>query len=208
MTISVLHRAISKYWAVIASAAKQSRGHSTRPLNCFVSRAPRNDGQWWCSRSTNSTFLFLGFALSRRDGEAERLRCGSSAEVAHGRPRGRVPHLVGSRLPRRYHFRARIQSFQAVAAPFPGDPTPELLFDGCGISRVAVKTNNSSINLEFLAPRGCCGARRVSRARWIGISEPTSSDASTYLVFPKEKSRKDRRRRFREIPPSRRRPKP
>ena len=27
----------------------------------------------------------------------------------------------GSRLPRPYHFRARIQSFQAVAAPFPGD---------------------------------------------------------------------------------------
>src|SRR5271154_6096174 len=34
---------------------------------------------------------------------------------------GRVPDLVGSRLPSPYHFRARIQSFQAVAAPFPGD---------------------------------------------------------------------------------------
>src|SRR5271163_3328809 len=33
----------------------------------------------------------------------------------------RVPHLVGSRLSSPYHFRARIQSFQAVAAPFPGD---------------------------------------------------------------------------------------
>src|SRR5271170_8134813 len=33
----------------------------------------------------------------------------------------RVPHLVGSRLPSPYHFRARNQSFQAVAAPFPGD---------------------------------------------------------------------------------------
>ena len=32
-----------------------------------------------------------------------------------------VPDLVGSRLPSPYHFRARIQSFQAVAAPFPGD---------------------------------------------------------------------------------------
>ena len=32
----------------------------------------------------------------------------------------RVPDLVGSRLPSPYHFRARIQSFQAVAAPFPG----------------------------------------------------------------------------------------
>jgi hypothetical protein len=39
---------------------------------------------------------------------------------AHGRPRARVPDLVASRLPRHYHFRARIQSFQAVAAPFSG----------------------------------------------------------------------------------------
>ena len=36
-------------------------------------------------------------------------------------PRSRVPDLVGSRLPSPYHFRARIQSFQGVAAPFPGD---------------------------------------------------------------------------------------
>jgi hypothetical protein len=34
----------------------------------------------------------------------------------------RVPHLVGSRLSSPYHFRARIQSFQAFAAPFPGGP--------------------------------------------------------------------------------------
>jgi len=47
--------------------------------------------------------------------------CGSSAGVAHGRPRARVPDLVGSRLPSPYHFRARIQSFQGIAAPFPGD---------------------------------------------------------------------------------------
>ena len=40
---------------------------------------------------------------------------------AHGRPRGRVPDLVGPRLPRPYHFPARIQSSQAVAAPFPGE---------------------------------------------------------------------------------------
>ena len=40
---------------------------------------------------------------------------------AHGQPRARVPDVVASRSPRPYHFRARIQSFQAVAAPFPGD---------------------------------------------------------------------------------------
>jgi hypothetical protein len=38
-----------------------------------------------------------------------------------GQPRARVPDIVGTRLPSPYHFRARIQSFQAVAAPFPGD---------------------------------------------------------------------------------------
>jgi hypothetical protein len=46
---------------------------------------------------------------------------GRQPESAHGQSRARVPYLVGSRLPRPYHFRARIQSFQAVAAPFPGD---------------------------------------------------------------------------------------
>src|SRR5271154_1632279 len=143
---------------VIASAAKQSRGHSTRPLDCFVARAPRNDGQWWCSRSLSRLSYFWASPYRRGTAMAERLHCGSSAEVAHGRPRGRVPDLVGSRLPSPYHLPARIQSFQAVAVPFPGDPTPELLFDGCGISRVAVKTNKFSITLEFLAsPRvlGC-----------------------------------------------------
>src|SRR5580704_12917452 len=46
---------------------------------------------------------------------------GSSAGDAHGQPRARIPDLVGSRFPSPYHFRAPIQSFQAVAAPFPGD---------------------------------------------------------------------------------------
>ena len=44
-----------------------------------------------------------------------------SCGVAHGQPRAHLLHLVGSRLPGPYHFRARIQSFQPVAAPFPGD---------------------------------------------------------------------------------------
>jgi hypothetical protein len=41
--------------------------------------------------------------------------------AAPGQPRARVPDLVGSRLPSPYHFGARIQSFQGVAAPFAGD---------------------------------------------------------------------------------------
>src|SRR5271169_5960336 len=40
---------------------------------------------------------------------------------ARGQLRARILDLVASRLPRPYHFRARIQSFQVVAAPFPGD---------------------------------------------------------------------------------------
>ena len=59
--------------------------------------------------------------------------CGSSTGVAHGQPRARVPHLVGSSLPGPYHFRARIQSFQAFAAPFPGD------------SRFAVRSSGAAI---------------------------------------------------------------
>ncbi len=46
--------------------------------------------------------------------------CGSGRSASQ--PRARVPDVVASRLPRYYHSRARIQSFQAVAAPFPGDP--------------------------------------------------------------------------------------
>ena len=41
--------------------------------------------------------------------------------LAPRQPRTHVPDLVGSRFPSPYHFRARIQSFQGVAAPFPGD---------------------------------------------------------------------------------------
>ena len=74
--ISVLHRAISKYWAPFSATSPKPKSGRSR---------------------------------------------GSSAGAAHGRPRARAPDVVGSRLPRPYHFRARIQSYQAVAAPFPGD---------------------------------------------------------------------------------------
>ena len=43
-----------------------------------------------------------------------------AARRPEARTVGRVPDLVGSRLPSPYHFRARIQSFQAVAVPFRG----------------------------------------------------------------------------------------
>jgi len=43
--------------------------------------------------------------------------------------RSLAPHLVGSRPSGPYHFSARNQSFQTIAAPFPGWPTP---FGRCG----------------------------------------------------------------------------
>src|SRR5271163_966509 len=67
-------------------------------------------------------FCIERFQIVRRLFLQRRNSRDSSAGVAHGQPRGRIPDLVGSRLPSPYHFRARIQSFQAVAAPFRGDP--------------------------------------------------------------------------------------
>src|SRR5271170_5566208 len=120
---------------VIASAAKQSRGHSTRPLHCFVARAPRPciaSSQGLLAMTVNGgvrvprvDFLISGLRLIAEG------RRWLSAYIAARQPKwrkvGRVPDVVGSRLPRPYHFRARIQSFQAVAAPFPVDATVKLL---------------------------------------------------------------------------------
>ena len=63
---------------VIASAAKQSRGHSTRPLDCFVARAPRNDGQWQYSRSPSRLSYFWAspkrpFGQGKAQAEAARV---------------------------------------------------------------------------------------------------------------------------------------
>jgi hypothetical protein len=65
--------------------------------------------------------------------------------------RARVPYLVGQRLPRPYHFPARIQSFQALAAPFPGD-------SGCP-QRLAQSSRRPK---RIAARQG--ESRRVSRA--------------------------------------------
>ena len=114
--------------------------------------------------------------------------CGSSAGAAHGQP-ARVPDLVGSRLPSPYQFRARIQSFQAVAAPFPGDSVlpaaPRAATSATAAFWRLVEFQELHeirihlvYNLNFLLP--------------LEIAEATSQDASTYLAFPKDKSRKRR----------------
>src|SRR5277367_2189984 len=45
----------------------------------------------------------------------------ANSRAAPRQPRARLPDVVGSGLPSPYHFRARIQSFQGVAAPFAGE---------------------------------------------------------------------------------------
>ena len=52
----------------------------------------------------------------------QRHSCGQSAGVAHGQRAPAYQNLVGSRLPSPYHFRARIQSFQALRRHFRATP--------------------------------------------------------------------------------------
>ena len=103
---------------------------------------------------------------------AKRPRCDSSAEVAHGRPRDRVLYLVGPRLPRPYHFPARIQSFQAVAAPFPGEgsiltPWPPIAVDP---SATWADTQSTEIRRIDQPRRRAAASPFASRIRPLGLS--------------------------------------
>jgi hypothetical protein len=74
------------------------------------------------SSSASSDFKSLGaFFCNLPTWSLSTLASSQFSVGAHGQPRGRVPDVVASRLLRPYHFRALIQSFQSVAAPFPGD---------------------------------------------------------------------------------------
>ena len=124
-----------------------------------------------------------GIALGRRPETTK-----SQPPFRHARPRAGHPRDLRSDGGTPAPISVLHRAISKYWAPF--FATAELLFGDCGISRVAVKTNKFSITLEFLASPGCWGARRVSRVRWIGISKATSSQASTYFVFPKEQFEK------------------
>jgi len=68
-----------------------------------------------------------------------------------------VPDLGGSRVRSPYHFRARIQPFQAVAAPFPGEPA---LPSGPPAPRP--KRRSARDRRPALAARPSPGARRAA----------------------------------------------
>jgi hypothetical protein len=78
---------------------------------------------------------------------------------AHGQPRARVLDVVGLRLRRPYHFRARIQSFQAVAAHFRATP----LF-AVRSARAAVPARNLLSGLGVTATLKAAFERRVEEA--------------------------------------------
>jgi hypothetical protein len=95
-------------------------------LSFTLSPARRSLASRWTWRSLRETgrrfqFCVERFQIVRRLFLQRRNSRGSSAGGRARSPRGGIPDLVGSRLPGPYHFRARIQSFQAVAAPFPGN---------------------------------------------------------------------------------------
>jgi hypothetical protein len=98
--------------------------------------------------------------------------CGSSAGVAHGRPRARVPDLVGSRLPSPYHFRARIQSFQAVAAPFRGDSalsqSPLAPHNFCAIESISSKDLAAAGGARHREQSEATQTRGCPTAAWSG----------------------------------------
>src|SRR5271163_2229364 len=82
---------------------------------------------------------------------------------AHGQPRARVPDVVASRLPRPYHSRARIQSFQAVAAPFPGDSVLPSRQEICRAARDRLGSEKKSESAATADPPPCGAARRDAR---------------------------------------------
>ena len=99
----------------------------------------------------------------------------------------------GSRLPRPYHFRARIQSFQTVAAPFPGDsvlraPSVCALQLPAGRPRYAILRWQRRTCANGLIPglgrarlpgRVCAGPARSTRPR------PRGSDAAAGRRLPR-----------------------
>ena len=75
---------------VIASAAKQPRGRITRPLGCFVARAPRNDG-WGVGNPIDSVVIGRRLSPSPAEFRRESSDFVTSAPVEEGEARS-APH--------------------------------------------------------------------------------------------------------------------
>jgi hypothetical protein len=99
---------------------------------------------------------------------------------AHGQHLARVLDIVASRHPRPYHFRALIQSFQAVAAPFPGDSVLP--------SDPLARGRNASVQ-KFAPDWAREAATRPGSKRPADLEKHPSMN----LVSPKEKSTQNRR---------------
>ena len=102
--------------AVVAFQGFDAAARRRPTLTIRVASEWRNVGADFSSASSDFRALGAFFCPPVASATFSRLIGRSRARSA----RAHVPDLVGSRPPRPYHFRARIQSFQAVAAPFPG----------------------------------------------------------------------------------------
>jgi hypothetical protein len=81
---------------------------------------------------------------------------------------------VGSRLPRPYHFRARIQSFQAVAAQFPGDSVCRQVYNA-GI--VSVPNARRAFLVGAAIPAHGKGSRKIEiLSAFCGFSKPCKAE--------------------------------
>jgi hypothetical protein len=90
--------------------------------------------------------------------------------VAADSVRSRVPDLVGSRRPSHYHFRVGIQSFQALAAPFPSehlrDDLPRPRTVNCSTPAIcAIESPWSAAPKSEAADPRSCGATRAALGR-------------------------------------------
>jgi hypothetical protein len=116
--------------------------------------------------------------------------CHLSALRAHGELRARIPDLVAPRLPRPYHFRARIQYYQYVVAPFPGDSVlPSGPFSPR--SRQTERPRLKKIDDQPRRSPPGRGVRAVEGGHGVGSGDPRyvagqSEERTTLALFQKE----------------------
>src|ERR1700683_2279416 len=85
----------------------------------------------------------------------------ANSRAAPRQPRARVPDVVGSGLPRPYHFRAQIQSFQGVAAPFAGDSV--------GLSRRDLGDATPRFEMSTIDSAAASSATATQQPIWIEL---------------------------------------
>jgi hypothetical protein len=127
-------------WSRLVTAGHGWSRLVTAGIVAFLNNCPR----FICRRAVRSSYISNANHVPQPESRAV-----SYAPVS--------PHLVGSRLQSPYHFPARIQSFQAVAAPFPGDSVLP------SHSRARSQRRNASVQKSRSARRPPPGRRSAAK---------------------------------------------